>query len=382
MKIQIDGATTINKGSELMIYSILEQIENKYPASTVIINDQFTGFKLYRLKTNLNFKLPPLLLFGDYPRAILSRFKLPSLIFSRFNPRKNIDLILDASGFRLGDQWNHSNEYLQYMNYYYKTMKNRGTKIVFLPQTFGPFKTDSAKKSIEIVNSYVDLIFARETMSQKHLIEVGTNPQKILQFPDFTISTKGIFSNNYKHIKGNVCVIPNKKMITMTRFTSQDYYKKVESIISRIKQSGKEVFLLNHEEKDDLKICNEISRKFNKRIPIITGLNAKEIKGIIGASYMVISSRYHGVASSLNQGIPCLATSWSHKYQFLFEDFNLKNHIIDPVEKPEQTEKKIDFLLDPENNARLRKQLLSQIKELKKITENMWKEVWKIAEEN
>ena len=381
MKIIIDGTNTINKGAELMLYSILEQIENKYPESSVIFNDNNPNIQIPKIKTHLHFRKPLRLMLGPYPWVILSRLHLPYSWFTELYPPKHPDLILDASGFRLGDQWNHSEEYLENLEYYYKTVKAQGAKIILLPQAFGPFKTHSGKKSTEILNNYVDLIIAREPTSKKHLKEAGINPGKILHYSDFTIATKGIFPVKYHHVKGSVCIIPNRKMITHTRFTPQDYFGKMESIISLIQESGKQVFLLNHEGNKDLKICKGINRMFDNRLTIITGLDAKEIKGVIGSSYMVISSRYHGIASALNQGVPCLATSWSHKYQLLFEDFNVKDHIIDLNEKPEHTKNKIESLLDPDNHSKLRKHLFIQIKELKSNTERMWKIVWQVAEE-
>jgi len=364
-----------------MLYSILEQIENKYPESTVIFNDNNPNIQFPKIKTHLHFIKPLRLMLGPYPWVILSRLNLPYSWFTELYPPKHPDLILDASGFRFGDQWNHSEEYLDNLEYYYKTVKANGAKIILLPQAFGPFKTNNGKKSAEILNRYADLIIAREPTSNKHLTEAGINPGKILHFPDFTIATKGLFPDRYHHIKGGVCIIPNRKMITHTRFSPQEYFDKMESIISLIQQSGKQVFLLNHEGKKDLKICKGINRKLDNRLTIITGLDAKEIKGVIGSSYMVISSRYHGIASALNQGVPCLATSWSHKYQLLFEDFNVKDHIIDLNEKSELTKNKIESLLDPVNHSKLRKQLFTQINELKISTERMWKIVWQVAEE-
>lgn len=383
MKFQIDGITKKNKGSELMTCAVLDQIEKRHPGSAVVLNDKSPGLQLRSFKTNLTVKKPLRLAFGVYAWAVLSRLKLPDfyLWFTEFYPAKDIDVILDAGGFRISDQWDYPEEYLRCMEIYYRTMKARGTKIVFLPQAFGPFTTDSAKECARIVNHYSDLIIARESMSKKYLTDTGTDPRKLLQYSDFTITTQGVFPDKYHSVKGGICIIPNRKMVTNTGYEKSDYIDSLVTAISRIRQSGKQVFLLNHEGRKDLKICKEVNRNFNNRLTILTGLNAKETKGVIGSSYLVISSRYHGVASSLNQGIPCLATSWSHKYQLLLEEYDLHDHIINIGGEPGQIKEKIDYLLEPHNNARMRTHLLTKSKESIRLMKNMWEKIWLIAEE-
>lgn len=362
-----------------MLYAVLEQIEKSHPDATVLFNDKSPGMRYHNIKTNLRFIKPLRLMFGHYPWAILTRLNLPYLRFTEFYPPNNIDLVLDANGFRLGDHLDKPDEYYQNMEYYYRTLKARGAAIILLPQAFGPFKTDLAKKGAEIADKYADLLIARENVSKKHLIDVGVDPQKIRQYPDFTVTTAGVFPEKYQSLKGGVCIIPNTRMIKDTRLSSQEYHAILESIINRILQTDKKIFLLNHEGKEDMEICKEINRGYDNRFTVVTGLNAKEIKGLIGFCYMVISSRYHGAASSLNQGVPCLATSWSHKYQLLFEDFDLKNHIIDPGDTTKKIEKKINFLLDQEKHTAIKKHLLAEAEKISQKTEYMWEEIWQVV---
>src|SRR5690606_13731087 len=128
--------------------------------------------------------------------------------------RRGVDLMIDAIGFQYSDQWNHSLEHLKTRASYYKGLKKAGTKIVLLPQAFGPFETDNGKKSVTIINQYCDLIYAREKQSYQYLVEAGANPDKVLKSCDFTFKVKGTVPDRYYHLKGKICIIPNQKMVT------------------------------------------------------------------------------------------------------------------------------------------------------------------------
>ena len=379
MKIQIDGTNTINKGAELMLYAILDQIAKKDLNASVSFNA--VGWSDHRkVRTILSFERRYILSHGRYLASILSKLKLPNRIFTTFYPQKNIDVVLDASGFRLGDQWNHQKDFLENLENYYKKLKTYGTKIILLPQAFGPFYTDSGKKSAEILSKYADLIIARESLSKRYLMEAGVATDKILLYPDFTLSLKGIIPVEYQYLKNYVCVIPNKKILTHTSIKLADYVTFLSSIISDIQIKGRRVFLLNHEGKSDFEICQKINKSLNQQLPVVSGVDCIAIKGIIGSSYLVISSRYHGVASSLNQGVPCLATSWSHKYELLFQDFELNDQIIDLNQAKETAQLKIEEILNPTINNEIRNHLISKNDVLQLTIQKMWEKVWATAE--
>ncbi len=380
MKIQIDGTNTLNKGAELMFYAVLEQVENRYPEAIINYNTNYAGESRLNISTSLKIEKRRALHLGKYPAAILRRLKLPYTYFSSKHPLEDIDVVLDAAGFQFSDQWNYSDESLNNLERYYKNLKKTGAKIIFLPQALGPFKTNAGIRTVNIVSTYANLIFAREKISYQYFLDAGGNKEKILTTTDFTLLVKGSLPEKYKHLEGNVCIIPNKKMVTHAENDSLEYITFLEKVIQKIQNRGKQVFILNHEGKGDLKICNKINSRFKNKLEVVTGLNAKEVKAVIGISSFVISSRFHGVASALNQGIPCLATSWNHKYEMLFNDFGQKNRILQIENDITLEFEKIDDVFN--NYIEIKETLLSKKEVLIQQVEDMWNSIWQLIEKN
>src|SRR5690606_20342459 len=125
----------------------------------------------------------------------------------------------------------------------------------------------------------------------------------------------------------------------------------------------------------DLEICRDINTILDVKVPVITDVSALEIKGIISQSYLVISSRFHGVASALNSGTPCLATSWSHKYEELFRDFGQHDCLLDLHNFDGFTAKVASFM-DEENNSRIKETLLSHHRIVAEKNKEMWGLIW------
>jgi colanic acid/amylovoran biosynthesis protein len=152
-------------------------------------------------------------------------------------------------------------------------------------------------------------------------------------------------------------------------------------LISRIFEmsldSGHPIYLLNHEGKGDEQLAYECKHRIGKHIEVVTGLNALEVKGMIASAYLVVSSRFHGVASALNSCVPCLATSWSHKYEELFKDYGLSDCVL-PINDLEKVKEKVSLFLDDKENEKIRQDLFPQVEAIKKQTKEMWNVVWSI----
>ena len=153
--------------------------------------------------------------------------------------------------------------------------------------------------------------------------------------------------------------------------------KLIDFLLKSIKffqEDKKEVFLLNHEGQEDLDLCFAINRELEEPLEIVTGLSAKQVKGVLAQAYIVISSRFHGVASSLSSGVPCLSTSWNHKYKMLYADFEMKDQVIHLDEGWEINKLRLQDMLE---NGNVYRNSLVEIKEkLILKNEEMWNTVW------
>lgn len=330
MKIQIDGIDTKNKGAELMLVAVLEQLEDVYPNSEVWLNHtgEFNPKVLPDFK--LDLKTPSMRWLSKWPIKIFRRLGHPFPItrLTRYHVRKDIDLLLDAGGFQFSDQWKLTAKQVKEKEEYYRKLKENGTRLVLLPQAFGPFRTTYGKQIVKILDHYTDLIFARDEQSYDCLINAGAEEQKINISCDFTLPVKGIIPEHFQYLKGAVCLIPNHKMISPEKNNKEKYIGLLKNIIHMYEKKGLPVFMLNHEGFRDKSLCDEINTVSETKIHVVDGINAQEVKGLIGNSHTVISSRFHGVVSALSQGVPCLATSWSHKYEMLFKDFSQEDRIL------------------------------------------------------
>ena len=326
MIFQIDGVNTQNKGAELMLISVLEEIDIRFPKSTVYINpDSSFSEKKYFNDFNLKIRLRP---FRGIVEKIIQflgkvmRRKISINIFSEFYSPENVDIILDASGFKFSDQWGHTDSYLTEKINYYKSLISNRKIIIFLPQAFGPFESQNGIKSAEMISKYPNLVYARDKISFKFL--KNFNKKNILKLsPDITLKTKGVFPKHLTKYRNSILLIPNKKMLSHGSVKIDKYLNLFNNLIIFFKSKNQKVVLLNHEGYDDLILCKILSKK--NKIEIITDLSAKQTKGFIGSSKFVISSRFHGVASALSQGVPCVSLAGITNTKCFFKNLIKKN---------------------------------------------------------
>jgi colanic acid/amylovoran biosynthesis protein len=378
MFIEVRKAAFANKGAELMLYSVLQRMSKEYPHAKFVMepNRQIAPFEK-RAKLGLYQKIMP----GRYGTLPLSSFIseiIPDIFKSTYGlvTDQELDVVLDASGFSYSDQFigQHSTQILAKLS---KKWKNQKTKLILLPQAFGPFKTQQTKEAIKIIVDNSDLIFAREDMSYHYLTEIVGKRENIKIAPDFTNLIEGLVPKYFDRQSHKFCIVPNYRMIEKTSPQKKSHYITfLEKCAKYLLDKDCNPFILVHETENDIEIARYLSTALNGYLPIVEEESALNIKGILGCCEATVGSRFHGLVSALSQGVPSLGTSWSHKYEKLFQEYDFEEGLVDFSEN--SYENILEALTQSHRRQEIAQKLREKSQDLKLKSEEMWRMVFNV----
>lgn len=373
-KILIDCAGFVNRGDQLMLQATLQKARQYVPEAQL-----FVPRNVY--KENPTFcranKLYPLAEKECISKRLRKSIAYNNLLWRHEYVTPNqIDMVLDIAGFQFGDQWmQHTDSSdVEYRLNYYRQFSKPGCKIVFLSQAFGPFSNPLSVNMMNGVAEMATLIYAREKTSFEYLQQVVETKEKLRLAPDFTqVCASASHPILQLKEKSYVTIIPNSKMITHTpNDVSKHYIDCMVDICELLISRGVQIVLLNHEGEEDEELLRLINAKLSRPQLIVSNIDAPNIKHIIQHGKLTISSRYHGVVSSLTLGVPTLCTSWSHKYQELLNDHGCSDGIINPGDMKQTREKVLDAIAHPDKYATKE----GCMEAINKQTEEMWREAF------
>jgi polysaccharide pyruvyl transferase WcaK-like protein len=376
MHIEIQNVGFLNKGAELMLLAILERTKAYYPdAKYVMAPTANDGPCPYAKRAALGFyqkawKWRLGIQWGDWAALAPPRLRESyGLILDR-----DVDVVIDAAGFRYSDQWGVTGT--QELARSARKWKRNGTKLILMPQAFGPFTGSRIRRYITQAIDSADLVMPRESISYRHLVSVVGEREHIKQFPDFTNLVQGVLPNDFETKRHKVCLVPNYRMIDKTdSYLGSAYLPFMVRCARYLVEIGAKPFVLVHEGIEDEWLARRISESAGA-IPVIKEDDPLRIKGILGACHATLGSRYHGLVSALSQGTPALATGWSHKYSELLREYTIPSGVLSVDDSESTLKQKIDALIDPEKNRKLRASLLERSAGMKLASEQMWKEVF------
>ncbi len=378
MIVEIRNVGFVNKGAELMLLAIIEKLRNKYPKAILTMNAT-DGLYVDRAKLGL------------YQTVRFRKYRIDANTILQYVPKKmrerfglildsEIDVILDAAGFKYSDQWSDAPTVQLAKDI--KRWKSQGTKYIMMPQAFGPFESTEIKTALSTIMKNADLVYARESISYNYINDLIGKQDNIKMSPDFTNLLKGTAPVDFDSKNNKICIVPNVRMLDKTSFDNPHSYQHfmADCLKILIKANSKPFFLI-HEGEGDLNLAKEIMNIANEKINIVVETDPLKIKGIISTCDAMIGSRFHGLVNALSQGVPVIATGWSHKYAMLLEDYSFPKGLLSVNSSKVETEEVLSMILDDN----LRKSVKINIEESgtiqKKLVDNMWQEIYTILDE-
>ncbi len=245
-------------------------------------------------------------------------------------------------------------------------------RLVFLPQTYGPFKRWLTKRMARGILDYADVIYSRDCNGidyVKRLLKNKNTDQKIKFVPDVGFildprrprngaisSLEEIKAANMVLVGLNISgLVARHSNATENMFNLHvDYLALINSVIELLMRYRRTVVLLvphvvaspeSEDSRDDAthkrgyeqsdatacrNVYNQTVDKYNGRIFLVDGhYDHKETKYIIGLCDFFIGSRMHACIAALSQCIPALGLAYSKKFTGVFESVGLQEMVVD-----------------------------------------------------
>ncbi len=371
MLIEVRGAGFVNRGAELMLRAALHAVSQAFPEAHFAMAPAGTNDFDERARLGL------------YQKVWIRRFGLQWGRLGWAIPRKlrqcyglvldeELNVVLDASGFSYSDQWGDGPTLA--LASCLRRWKRRRTKLILLPQALGPFTSRSIRKAFAFVVENADVVFARDDISYRHVIELVGERDNVAKAPDFTCLLPGIPPADPDRFCGRFCLVPNSRMMDkVSQDRSSLYPSFCVRCVNCLIDAGQRPFILIHEGDDDIKLAQRVVAELGQPIDIVSEKDALRIKGIIGLCAGLIGSRFHAIVNALSQGVPALAAGWSHKYEMLVGEYGVPDCCVPLSIDQEALKEKIGGLIAPDR----RKLLVATIDKMSAIHRQSTKQMWK-----
>lgn len=373
MTVEVTGTSTRNKGAELMLVAIREHFSDR-PDVQLAVN-QFFGSYPERAQYGLWQKVA----LNGWGRSRLAVALMPREFRRGFGivREDDVSVLLDASGFAFGDQ--HPPERAIQFADRVEEAKQAGKPVVLLPQALGPFEQSEIQDAFVRIVEAADLVFARDDVSMEHARSVVGSADHLRQAPDFTNLVQPDLSVQ-SDASERACIVPNRRMVehAETEEAAAAYVPFLGRCIEEVIEAGLSPVLLLHEQEDD-ELAVAIQRHVAEDLPIHEQSDPVALKRFLGESHLVVASRFHALVGALSQGVPAIGTSWSHKYEQLFREYDCAEMLLSVTADKSDVQDCVAAATGDRRDG-LRGRLDDRREQLKRKTRAMWQSVDEVLE--
>lgn len=315
MIVEIKGAGFVNKGAELLLRSCLRLIYENFGDDVLIVRSKNANFEEDKFHKELKLGSVEVRSWKGLIQSVVIRDSENNSIQDG-----HIDLILDVSGYLYCDFWGARAIWRNAL--YYKYWRNRGCKIVLLPQALGPFDQLINRTLFRYLAKQVEVIYARDQESYdivKSVIPASKLHSEYLQDITFILDSNEV---DFSARDGVGLVISEKFyrnksdiFLLLEVLRRHNFFSVKVFCFDSLGDAALTRFLLEELE----------SQSFH--VQDFSMLNGIESKKELSKCTLVVSSRYHAIVSALSCAVPVVATSWSHKYETLLAEFRLEHAV-------------------------------------------------------
>ncbi|HYC02613.1 MAG TPA: polysaccharide pyruvyl transferase family protein [Azospirillaceae bacterium] len=382
MAIEILGTNYVNKGAELMARAIVAQLAARYPGVPVAQDFRVGSARqrraagLMHLATTTSQRAA---LLGTVAGAAASLLTASTRRRFHLVLPSEVRLVLDASGFAYSDQWGP--RWAGAVARRLELAKARGARVVLLPQAFGPFTDPALIAPMRRIMDAADLVFARDSRSRDLLATLGRSMARVRLAPDFTTLVKVDAAGPAPDAAGGALIVPNYRMVDKGGDKGEAYLRFLEACVRAVvAETGMLPGVLVHDDRDDRKVAESLIQRTGHALRILHIPDPERAKAVIGASALVIGSRYHALVAALSQGVPTIGAGWTHKYRQLFTDYAVADCMLDVAAPPEQVEAVVASLCHAAPARRVRSVLRVTAERERRRAAEMWTQVWELAD--
>lgn len=233
-----------------------------------------------------------------------------------------------------------------YFLFYVRLAQRLNKKVVFFPNSYGPFEGLTVKDQVRSVFNKMDLIYAREHVSGKSLGDLLGKKIPLEMDLGFFLE-KGSQDEAEKVLK-EYNLTKQDKIVGITirpwRFpgmkSPEELYKKyidsVCDLTEYILNKGYKVALCNqslgpNSHEDDRNAIKEVLTRVNHPniVWINENLTCDLLKAVYSNFYFFVGTRFHSIIFSLTSIVPSIAIGYGgNKAKGIMGDFNLNNYVV------------------------------------------------------
>jgi colanic acid/amylovoran biosynthesis protein len=262
-----------------------------------------------------------------------------------------------------------------YFLFYVRLGQKLNKKVIFLPNSYGPFKGFTVKGQVRSVFSKLDLTYARENVSAESLGHLLN--KKIPVEMDLGFFLENGNQSEADQILDKYNLTKEDKIVGITirpwRFPGlsnpEELYKRyissVAKLVENITEKGYKVALCNqslgpNSHEDDRNAIRDLLDEFNHPnvIWLNENLSCDTLKAVYSNFFFYVGTRFHSIIFSLTSLVPSIAIGYGgNKAKGIMNDFGLNKYVIQ-IEDVNSVEL-IDMFDDALENYKYIKQSLS-----------------------